>query len=228
MKPSPHSLRSKLLTVILLCWVVPVMVLIGLTVLFVGREYRRTAKSILETDAAGALRQTELLFSQAFNASKEVTYDGVILSAYRAYQDSKDASSLYRTATDYLAQKYSRDESLSGVYIGFWEESSIVPYASAKGSVNGRLSSSFPREVRQELMDAMADADTYIRVLSCNGQLYIAEDNKCGNIQLIVNRELFKISLKPRYFHSIIFAHFSYPLSQPGGQARFLLANKWK
>ena len=80
MKPSPHSLRSKLLTVILLCWVVPVMVLIALTVLFLGREYRRTARSILETDAAGALRQTELLFSQAFNASKEVTYDGVILS----------------------------------------------------------------------------------------------------------------------------------------------------
>ncbi|MBQ3487803.1 MAG: sensor histidine kinase [Clostridia bacterium] len=176
MKPSPHSLRSKLLTVILLCWVVPVMVLIALTVLFLGREYRRTARSILETDAAGALRQTELLFSQAFNASKEVTYDGVILSAYRAYQESKDASSLYRTATDYLAQKYSRDESLSGVYIGFWEESSIVPYASAKGSVNGRLSSSFPREVRQELMDAMADADTYIRVLACNGQLYIARN----------------------------------------------------
>lgn len=94
MKPSPHSLRSKLLTVILLCWVVPVMVLIALTVLFLGREYRRTARSILETDAAGALRQTELLFSQAFNASKEVTYDGVILSAYRAYQESKDASSL--------------------------------------------------------------------------------------------------------------------------------------
>ena len=106
MKPSPHSLRSKLLTVILLCWVVPVMVLIALTVLFLGREYRRTARSILETDAAGALRQTELLFSQAFNASKEVTYDGVILSAYRAYQESKDASSLYRTATDYLAQVF--------------------------------------------------------------------------------------------------------------------------
>jgi sensor histidine kinase YesM len=176
MKPSPHSLRSKLLTVILLCWVVPVMVLIALTVLFLGREYRRTARSILETDAAGALRQTELLFSQAFNASKEVTYDGVILSAYRAYQDSKDASSLYRTATDYLAQKYSRDESLKGVCILFRENGTIVPYTSAKGSVSGRLSSSFPREVRQELSAAMADADTYIRVLSRSGQLYIARN----------------------------------------------------
>ena len=176
MKRTPRSLRSKLLTIILLCWVVPVMVLIGLTVLFVGREYRRTAKSILETDAAGALQQTKLLFSQAFDDSKEVTYDGVILAAYQFYLDNGDIASLYRTATDYLSQKYSRNESLSGVYIGFWADTSIVPYTSARGSVNGRLSSSFPREVRQELLDAMADADTYIRVLSCNGQLYIARN----------------------------------------------------
>ena len=176
MKPSPRSLRSKLLTIILLCWVVPVMVLIGLTVLFVGREYRRTARSILETDAVGALQQTKLLFSQAFDDSKEVTYDGVILAAYQSYRDNGDIAALYRTATDYLSQKYSRNESLSGVYIGFWADTSIVPYTSARGSVNGRLSSSFPREVRQELMDQMADADTYIRVLSCNGQLYIARN----------------------------------------------------
>ena len=157
MKPSPHSLRSKLLTVILLCWVVPVMVLIALTVLFVGQEYRRTARSILETDAAGALQQTKLLFSQTFAASKEVTYEGTILSAYRAYQDSGDGAALYRTATDYLAQKYSRDESLKGVCILFQENGTIVPYTSAKGSVSGRLSSSFPREVRQELSAAMAE-----------------------------------------------------------------------
>ncbi len=176
MKRSPRSLRSKLLTIILLCWVVPVMVLIALTVLFVGREYRRTAKSILETDAAGALQQTKLLFSQAFDDSKEVTYDGVVLAAYRAYQADGDIAILYRTVTDYLSQKFSRNESLSGVYIGFWEDTTIVPYTSARGSVNGRLSSSFPREVRQALLDDMAQADTYIRVLSCNGQLYIARN----------------------------------------------------
>ncbi len=176
MQRKPRSLRSKLLTVILLCWIVPVMVLMGLTVLFVGREYRRTARSILETDAAGALRQTELLFSQAFEDSKAVTYDGVILSAYRAYQESGDIAGLYRTATDYLSQKYARNDSLSGVFIGFWEDNSIVPYSSARGSVNGRLTSSFPREVRQSLLSDMADADTYIRVLAYNGQLYIARN----------------------------------------------------
>ena len=176
MKHTPRSLRSKLFGVILLCWMVPVMVLIGLTVLFVGREYQRTAKSILETDAASALQQTKLLFSQAFDDSKEVTYDGVILSAYQSYQSNGNIASLYRTATDYLSQKYSRNESLNGVYIGFWADPSIVPYTSARGSVNGRLSSSFPREIRQELLDDMANADTYIRVLSSNGHLYIARN----------------------------------------------------
>ncbi|MBR2605730.1 MAG: histidine kinase [Clostridia bacterium] len=176
MSHAPRSLRSKLLTAILLCWVIPVLVIFGLTVLFVGREYRQTARSILETDAEGALQQTKLLFSQAFRVSKEVTYDGVILSAYQTYQATGDIAALYRTATDYLAQKYSRDESLNGAYIGFWENTSIVPYASARGSVNGRLSTSFPREVRQELLGEMADADTYIRVLSHDGQLYIARN----------------------------------------------------
>ena len=176
MNHTPRSLRSKLLIVILLCWVVPVMVIFGLTVLFVGREYRHTAESILEADAEGALQQTKLLFAQAFRASKEVTYDGVILSAYQTYQTNGDIAGLYRTATDYLSQKYSRDETLNGVYIGFWEDLSIVPYTSARGSVNGRLSTSFPREVRQALLDDMADADTYIRVLSSNDQLYIARN----------------------------------------------------
>ena len=176
MNQRPRSLRSKLLTVILLCWVIPVALLIGLTALFLGREYRHTARSILETDAAGALQQTKLLFTHAFDASKEVTYDGVILSAYQTYLATGDVADLYRTATDYLSQKYSRDESLNGVFIGFWDDPSIVPYTGARGTVNGRLSSSFPREIRQELLSQMADADTYIRVLSCNGQLYIARN----------------------------------------------------
>ena len=176
MNQRTRSLRSKLLTVILLCWVIPVAMLVGLTALFLGREYRNTARSILETDAAGVLQQTKLLFARAFDASKEVTYDGVILSAYQNYQVTGDIADLYRTATDYLSQKYSREESLNGVFIGFWEDTSIIPYTSARGTVNGRLSSSFPREVRQQLMSDMADADTYIRVLSCNGQLYIARN----------------------------------------------------
>ena len=128
MNQRPRSLRSKLLTVILLCWVIPVALLIGLTALFLGREYRHTARSILETDAAGALQQTKLLFTHAFDASKEVTYDGVILSAYQTYLATGDVADLYRTATDYLSQKYSRDESLNGVFIGFWDDRSIVPY----------------------------------------------------------------------------------------------------
>ncbi len=176
MKRTPHSLRSKLLIVIFICWIVPVMVLIGLTVLFVGREYRRTARSILETDAAGALQQTEMLFSQAFNDSKAVSYDGAIPLAYRSYQTDGDVAGLYRTATDYLSQEYSRNEYLKGAMIGFWENQSLVPYTSAKGSVGGRLSYSFPREVRNEILEAMADADTAIRVLACNDQLYIARN----------------------------------------------------
>ena len=51
-------------------------------------------------------------------------------------------------------------------YIGFWADTSIVPYTSARGDVNGRLSTSFPREVRQELLGEMAGFAPLVNVLA--------------------------------------------------------------
>ena len=184
MSHAPRSLRSKLLTAILLCWVIPVLVIFGLTVLFVGREYRQTARSILETDAEGALQQTKLLFSQAFRVSKEVTYDGVILAAYQSYRDNGDIaaelSAIGEThAADLQVQASSMDISMmsgSGISAEITGEDIDTLQAIAVGYVVAALLFVYFRP-RWQIVAGVALFAAYWLAFACTGMNLDPQDN---------------------------------------------------
>lgn len=171
-----RSLRSRLVTTILLCWVVPVGLIVALAGFLLRHSYENNMTRRLETDAAYTLQQFETHLNTAFTDSKAVSYDGVVRGAYRAWQQDGDKAALYRSVNDYLAQSFGREERYKAVFISFWNEVGIYPYVMSSGISGYSLPRNYHRSTEPVILDAMREADTAIRFFAIDGDLYIARN----------------------------------------------------
>ena len=175
-KKQPRSLREKLLRIILLCWVLPISIILIVAGVLFRTNYERNLSSQLETDASYVLHQTERQLDAIFEASKAISYDGVVRAAYRDYLQNEDRVSLYRSVSEYLSQSYARDERFQAVFISFWNDLKIYPYVMSSGIQSYSIPRNYHRSVEPKLLREMAEADTAIRLLIYDGELYIARN----------------------------------------------------
>ncbi|MBQ9662725.1 MAG: histidine kinase [Oscillospiraceae bacterium] len=172
----PGSLREKLVGITLACWVLPIMIVVALAAVLLNANYERNVREQLETDAAYALQGVENRLNGAFDASKAVSYDGVVRSAYREYQQSGDSVALYRSISEYLNQNFSREELFRAVFISFWDDIRIYPYVMSSGIQGYSIPRNYHRSVEPAVLEEMRDADTAIRLLIYDGELYLARN----------------------------------------------------
>lgn len=176
MRKHPVSLKMGLLTTILICWLVPIVIVVALAGVLLGNSYEKSVHQEIDTSAQNALKQVQTRFSDAIADSKSVSYDGVVRSAYRAYQSSGDDAQMYRSVNDYLSQSFSREEKYKAVFITFWDKKiDVSPYVLSSGTTGYAVSRTY-RENTDEILDEMEDADTAIRFLIIDGELYMARN----------------------------------------------------
>ena len=176
MRKHPVSLKMGLLTTILICWLVPIVIVVALAGVLLGNSYEKSVQLEIDTSAQNALKQVQTRFSDAIADSKSVSYDGVVRSAYRAYQSSGDDAQMYRSVNDYLSQSFSREEKYKAVFITFWDKKiDVSPYVLSSGTTGYAVSRTY-RENTDEILDEMEDADTAIRFLIIDGELYMARN----------------------------------------------------
>lgn len=131
----PGSLKWGLTLATLLCWILPIIIVTAVAAASLNYYYDRTIKQTADAGAENAMRQAELRLASAIEDSKAVSYEGIVRQAYRDYQHTHDRVGVYRTVTEYLSQKYSRNASFSVIYISFLDEGlDMHPYAAAQGS----------------------------------------------------------------------------------------------
>ena len=175
-KKQPGSLRTKLLRIILLCWVLPIAIILTVAGILLRSNYERNLRGQLETNAGYVLRQEELLLNAVFESSKAVSYDGAVRSAYRDYLQHGDRTALYRGVSEYLSQTFSRDERFQAVFVSFWEDLKIYPYIMSSGIRGYSIPRNYHRSVEPLLLEEMAEADTAIRMLVYDNELYVARN----------------------------------------------------
>lgn len=171
-----RSLRTRLVITILICWVVPIVMIVAVAGFLLRMNYENEMARRLETDAGYTLQQLAAHLDTAFTDSKSVSYDGVVRAAYRAWQQDGDKAALYRSVNEYLAQSFAREERYKAVFISFWEEVGIYPYVMSSGINSYSLPRNYHHSTEPIILDAMRDADTAIRFFTVNGDLYIARN----------------------------------------------------
>lgn len=197
----PRSLRSRLLTAALLCWILPVLSVTILAGFLLGSSYERSSRQELESRAQNAVEQIAIRMDAVFEASKSVSYDGVVRNAYRLFQRDGDSAALYRTVTEYLNQSFTRDERILAAFLSFWEESGVRPYAAGRGDLGFSAQREYRDSIEADVLEKMSDVDTGILLLEYGGELYVARNlldshfRPYATVALLCDRELLFQSL---------------------------------
>lgn len=170
------SLRNGLLFTIILCWLVPILIILSLSGALLNESYESSALLEIENSAGYAMRQSQYQLQTAIDDSKAVSYDGTIYNAYRQYMDHRDSASLYRAVNEYMNRTFSRSKMYKATLLSFWDESiGVNVYTLGSGTTNHALFQEC-RSQRIAIVSRMQDADTDIRFLLLDGQLYLARN----------------------------------------------------
>ena len=174
-KKRKMSLRTGLLSIIVLCWVIPILIVVSLAVFLLGKNYQESAELMVRASADYAVGQVHRQLTRAVEDSKGVSYDGVIRNAFRNYEQQKDSAELYRRVDDYISQKFSRSSQYRAVFVHFWDADGTGVYLLNSGSSGFGLL----QECKQHgllILDQMRFADTDIRMIAIHGNLYMARN----------------------------------------------------
>ena len=176
MRKPKISLRTGLSTTILLCWLVPILLLVTLSGVLLGDSYRRSARQEVDDAAQYAVSQVRTALTNAIGDSKSVSYDGIIRTAYRSYRESANNVNLYRNVNDYLKENFSRSGSYRSVFVVFWDEQINADAYVFGAEENGLSTMQRCQAAAPGILEAMRTADTQIRFLLTDGDLYLARN----------------------------------------------------
>lgn len=85
MRKAKISLKAGLMTTIVICWLVPIVIVVVLAGILLGNSYRQSLQQEVDAAAENAVEQVQARLMDAMNDSKMVSYDGTVRSAYRWY-----------------------------------------------------------------------------------------------------------------------------------------------
>ena len=170
------SLRSGLVTAILICWLMPIVSIVALSGVLLGNNYQKSIQQEIRSEAENALDQVRMHLEDAIWDSKAVSYDGIVRSAYRSYLQNGDSAQLYRSVNDYLSQNFSRESRYRAAFLRFWGDGeSASAYVLCRGTTGHDLLVQC-QQVAPQIVETMEDTDTGIRFLHLGDQLYMARN----------------------------------------------------
>lgn len=176
MKKKSVSLRQGLMTVIVICWLVPLIIVVALAGVLLENSYQNSAQKEIRNNVTNAMKQVQMQLENAISDSKAVSYDGVIRSEYRTFQQNGDSAMLYRSVNDYLVQNFAREKHYKAVFIRFWDPAVDADAYLLSSGTSGKELLDQCRNNSELVLEAMADADTDIRFLFLDGELYMARN----------------------------------------------------
>lgn len=170
------SLRFGLVSAILICWLMPILIIVTISGVLLNNNYRDSIQQEIRSEADSALRQVQMHIEDTIWDSKAVSYDGIIRSAYRGFLEDGDSALLYRSVNDYLTQNFARESGYRAAFLRFWKDGADASaYVLCRGTTGHDLLKQC-QNIAPDIVEAMEDADTDIRFLYRDDQLYMARN----------------------------------------------------
>ena len=171
------SLKWELFGTVAVSWVLPIVIIVAVAGFLINSNYEKHLHRQMEDGTAHAMKQVELRLKSALEASKAVSYNGVVRDAYQEYQKTQDQVALNNQVTEYLSQGYSRDKNLEAVFITFLDAPDIdYSYVVSKGVRSYDLLQKYRTNARANLLRTASEMDTGIRFQVEDGNLYMVRN----------------------------------------------------
>lgn len=184
----PRSLRTKMLLLMLVCWLLPVAVVIGNMGYFIYNNYHNRAREEISGGLATGLRITADQLNGAVSDILRPGYDGTIRDAWLKWSEGEYGwASLYDSTARYLRSQYQRDARFP--LVAFWfaeapEDMRVGLYIEEAGG-SQKLLTGFWQEDFTAIRDYAAELGTYTGFYRSGERIYLVRNLMDSRFQTI-------------------------------------------
>ena len=172
-----HSLKWSMVTIVLICWVLPVVLAVAAAGCYIMGSLTRQAKQNLYLNTENAMDLTTVRLDAAIASSRKASYIPTVRAAWRSYQEDGETVTLYEAVNTFLYQQYKYDEKFLNTIVTFTAlpDTSIYVTNTASGgaSADVRL---YERYVREEALALSPKLGTKIAFLQEGRHLFLVRN----------------------------------------------------
>lgn len=178
-QPQPRSLRTKMLLLMLVCWLLPVAMVIGNMGYFIYNSYHNRAREEISGGLSTGLRITVDQLNGAVSDIRRPVYDGSLRNAWLKWAEGDYGwASLYDSTSRYLRGQYQRD--IRFPLVAFWfaedpEEMRVGHYIEDAGGSH-QLLTRFWQEDFAGVQAYARDLDTYTGFYQSGERFYLVQN----------------------------------------------------
>lgn len=172
MQYDPKSLKTGLTLATLLCWILPIIIVVTTFSVLVNFYNDRNVQQSMDMGVENAMHQVEQRLLSAIEDSKAVSYDGIVRQTYR---DSNGL--IYKNVTEYLTQKFTRNDNYRCVFISSRDRSEpIHAYAATPGTAKLNLLRDYKATVYPQALALLESVDTGLYFLTVDDEVYLVRN----------------------------------------------------
>ncbi len=181
LRPRTASLKFKLTLLVILCWLTPMLVVGGYSIVSIlGSINGRIRASVRYTaDYAGEATVQEL--QNTITLSRDASYDTDIWKSYKEYQTDRDDVVFNRGVTSYLAGKYYFADDFTYACMFLCNEPNNIFYVSRNGPSNYDYYTEHVHQAAIRLSKTLGNTTNFI-----------VQDNRVFVIRDLLNKDNFK------------------------------------
>lgn len=174
-----YSLKWNMIAPLLLCWVLPVVVVVSFSGLYITDMTQKQTKEIITRSTENALEVVQERLQSAIAASLEASYNSTLLDAWLNYKREDNYSAFANTASKWLSQLYKFDDKFLTTYLLLTDDEEHTfnvtdnrPYAEAV---------SFWKNMKERIQDASSKIGTDVAFLQDGAHVYMVRNLKTSN-----------------------------------------------
>lgn len=171
------SLSWRLVTIVLLCWVLPVLLILAVIGAYSYSQVKQQIADTITVSAQNAANMVKTGMEKAFSDSRAASYDPTIRTAYAAYRNDADKVVLYDTLIDYLTRQYRYNDVFTTTMLFFCNEPDSIYYINNNANANAY---GFVRKYVATVHDAVqslsSEIGTNIRFVAHDETLYMVRN----------------------------------------------------
>lgn len=173
------SVKSRIIGLMVLCWLVPLFLMIGVNVYYISSSHfeNKISKQIEQLKFNDQISAERL--EKVVDASRQSSYDGTLVELYKGYKEGTIPDrKLISSSMYYLGNQYGRDSTMKAAILWFRENPealSCSTYNAGEGGTYQQVQEYWNED--HEAIAALSDTlDTKTRFYSNNNHLYLVRN----------------------------------------------------
>lgn len=169
------GLKPALVAVILVCWAIPMLLVVWLGGNYIVENQRSQARRDILQSTTNAVNLARRNLDSAIGASRKASYISTIGDAWAEYCKNGRRAELYSEVSAFLNNQYKYDDTFRSTFVTFVDEpsTSVYTYASNASYASVRR---YQKLVQSKVLAGSEALGTGLRFLAAEGSLYMARN----------------------------------------------------